>query len=129
MKKEKNKSPVWAGWCFPNRFWTQESTLLVVSVMSLEKVQSAIIPKLGKGELLFFAYLQSFLLIPLMVSELCSRHSSKFKNEQRAITTKFGKAQSKFLCIAHLPIEIYQPTKFHVDISYSFRVMSRTRCF
>jgi hypothetical protein len=32
-----------------------------------------------------------------------------------------------FLCTAHLPIEIYSHTKFHVDISYSFRVMSQTR--
>jgi hypothetical protein len=44
-----------------------------------------------------------------------------------AITTKFGKAEFKFLITVHLPIEIYLPTKFLVDISYSLRVMSRTR--
>jgi hypothetical protein len=67
--------------------------------------------------------LQSFLLIPLMVSELCPRQSSKCKNEHGAITTKFGNAEFKFLYTAHVPIEIYLPTKFHVDISCSFTVI------
>jgi hypothetical protein len=33
------------------------------------------------------------------------------------------------LCIAYLPIEIYLPTKFHVNISYIFTAMSWTRFF
>jgi hypothetical protein len=40
------------------------------------------------------------------------------KMNKRAITKKFGKAEFKFLCTAYLPIEIYLPAKFHVDISY-----------
>jgi hypothetical protein len=58
-----------------------------------------------------------------------SETTSKCKNEQRAITTKFDKTEFKFLCTAYQPIEIYLPTNFHVDISYSFRVMSRIRFF
>jgi hypothetical protein len=69
------------------------------------------------------------MLISLIVLELCSRQRSKCKNEHRAITTKFGKAEFKFSCTANLPIEIYLPTKFHVDISCSFRVISQTRFF
>jgi hypothetical protein len=58
-----------------------------------------------------------------------SRTTSKSKNKQRAITPELGKAELWFLCTAHLPIEIYLPTKFHVDISYSFTTMSWTRYF
>jgi hypothetical protein len=53
-----------------------------------------------------------------MVSELCPGQSSKCKNEQRAIATKFGKAEFKFLFTAHLPIEVHLP----VDISCSFEL-------
>jgi hypothetical protein len=42
-----------------------------------------------------------FLLIPLMVSELCPGQSSKCKNEQRAKTTKFGK-RSSISCALHI---------------------------
>jgi hypothetical protein len=59
-------------------------------------------------------YLQCFMLIPLIVLELCPRQSSKCKNEQRAIIKKLGKAGLLFLCTAHLLDEIYLPTKFHV---------------
>jgi hypothetical protein len=39
------------------------------------------------------------------------------------------KTELRFLCTAHLlnVYNIYLPTKFQVDISYSFRVMSRTK--
>jgi hypothetical protein len=46
---------------------------------------------------------------------------------KRAITPKLNKAVFRFLIIAVLYNEIYLPTKFHVDISNSFRVMSRTK--
>jgi hypothetical protein len=115
-------------------FDTGKYTSCSLRVISL----SAMIPKLGKAELLFFARhfksmqsinLQIFMLIALMVSELCPGQSSKCKNEQRTITTKFGMAEFKFLCTAHLPIEVSLPTKFDVDISCSFRVISRTIFF
>jgi hypothetical protein len=61
------------------------------------------------------------------VSELCHRQSSKFKNEQRAITPKVGKAKLRFFYTALLFNEINLPTKFHVDISNGFRLMSRTK--
>jgi hypothetical protein len=47
----------------------------------------------------------------------------------RVMLGKLGESELRFLRIAHLLIDIYLPTKFHVDISYSFRVMSRTRFF
>jgi hypothetical protein len=62
-------------------------------------------------------YLQSFMLIPLIVLELCSGQSSKSENKQRGIIKKLGKAELRFLCTAHLHNEIYLPTKIHVDIS------------
>ena len=70
---------------------------------------------------------QSFLLIPLKVLELCPRQSSNNKNKQRAITPKLGNAEL-FLCTALLHNEIYLPTKFLVETSCSFKVMSQTRC-
>ena len=55
--------------------------------------------------------------------------SSKCKNEKKkAITSKLGKAELRFLCTALLLNEIYLPTKFLVETSCSFRVMSWTRC-
>jgi hypothetical protein len=72
-------------------------------------------------------YLQSFLLISLIDLEKCPGQSSKCKNEQRAITPKLGKTELWFFSAAFLLNEIYLPTQFHVDISYSFRVMSRTK--
>ena len=47
-------------------------------------------------------YLHSFLLIPLVVSDLCPRQSAKCKKEQRAITPKIGKAELQFFCTALL---------------------------
>jgi len=54
---------------------------------------------------------------------------TKFKvwNKQRAITPKLGKAELWLLSNALLLNEIYLPTKFEVDISCSFRLMSRTK--
>jgi hypothetical protein len=66
-------------------------------------------------------------MISLTVSELCPGQNSKCKNEQRAITPKLDKAVFRFFSIAVLSNEIYLPTKFHVDISNSFRVMPRTK--
>jgi hypothetical protein len=40
-----------------------------------------------------YIYLQSFMLISLIVLELCPRQKSKSKNKQRAITSKYGKAE------------------------------------
>jgi hypothetical protein len=60
--------------------------------------------------------LQSSMLISLTILELCSGQSLKCKNEQRAITPKEVMAELRFLCTAHLPIEIYLPTNFYVDI-------------
>jgi hypothetical protein len=74
-----------------------------------------------------YVYLQSFILISLIVSELCPGQSSKCKNEQRAPTSKLGKADLWFLYNALLLNEIYLHTKFHVDISCCYKVMSRTR--
>jgi hypothetical protein len=84
--------------------------------MSLEKVESAIIPKLGKAELLFFVLhfysmrsfnLQSFLLIPLMVSELCPGQSSKCKKRTKGNKykiSKFGNAEFLFLSTSIYPL-------------------------
>jgi hypothetical protein len=69
-------------------------------------------------------YPQRFILIALSVLELCPGQSSKCTNKHRAIIQKLGKAELRFLCTTHLLNEIYLPTKFHVDTSYSFRVMS-----
>jgi hypothetical protein len=52
---------------------------------------------------------------------------TKFKNEQRAITPKLGKAELRFFCTALLSNEINLPTKFHVDTSNGFRFMSHTK--
>jgi hypothetical protein len=50
----------------------------------------------------------------------------KYKNKQRAISLKLGKAELWFFSTAHLPNKIYKTIKFYVDISYSCRVLSRT---
>jgi hypothetical protein len=75
-------------------------------------------------------YLQSFLLIPLVVSEYALDKLQSVKNEQRAITQKLGKAEL-FFCtspvLAFLLNIMYQPTKFIVHTSYSIRVISGTR--
>jgi hypothetical protein len=65
------------------------------------------------------------MLISLIVLELCPGQSPKCKNEQRAIIQKLDKAELRLLCTAHQLNEIYLPIKFHIDTSYSFRVMSR----
>jgi hypothetical protein len=36
--------------------------------------------------------------------------------------SKIRQKELWFLCIAHLPIEIYLPTKFHFDISYNLEL-------
>jgi hypothetical protein len=68
-------------------------------------------------------YLQSFMLTSLEFLELCPGQSFKYKNKQRAITPKLGKAELWFLWTA--PNEIYLPTKFHVDTSCCFKVPTR----
>jgi hypothetical protein len=40
--------------------------------------------------------------VSLLVSELCTKQSSKCKNEQRAITPKLGEAELWFFCNALL---------------------------
>jgi hypothetical protein len=72
-------------------------------------------------------YLQSFMLIPLILLELCPGQSSKCKNKQMGIIQKLDKAELRLLSTAHLLNEIYLPIKFYVDTSYTFRVMSRTK--
>jgi hypothetical protein len=72
-------------------------------------------------------YLQSFMLISLIVLELCPVQSSKCKNEQRAITPKFGKTALWFFCTALLLNEICLPTKVNVDTSCCFKVIFRTK--
>jgi hypothetical protein len=67
------------------------------------------------------------MLITLIVLELCPGQSSKCKNKQRAIIHKLGKTELWFLSTAHLLNEIYLPTRFHVDTSCCFKVMSRKR--
>jgi hypothetical protein len=107
-------------------------------ISNCKNEQRAITPKLGNVELWFCCtalllneissiYLQSFLLIPLVVLLLCPGQSSKCKNEQRAITPKLGKVELWFFCTALLLNEIYQPTKFLVYTSCCFRVMSWTK--
>jgi hypothetical protein len=61
------------------------------------------------------------------IIELCPGKNSKCKSEERAITRKIDKVVFRFFSIAVLSNEIYLPTKFNVDISNSFRVMSRTK--
>jgi hypothetical protein len=73
-----------------------------------------------------YIYLQSFMLIPVMVFEFYLWQSLKCKNEQ-LITPSICKAELWFLYTAHLPYKIYQLTKFHVEFLYNYRVMSRTR--
>jgi hypothetical protein len=67
------------------------------------------------------------MLISLIILELCPGQSSKFQNEQRKITPKLGKTELWFFNNALLRNEISLPTKFHVDISYTFKIMSRTK--
>jgi len=69
-----------------------------------------------KGQLLHFysvryIYLQSFLLIPCVVSQLCPGQCSKCKNEQKAIIKIFSKEELQFLCNALLLNEIYLLTQ------------------
>jgi len=78
-----------------------------------------------------FIYLHSFLLIPLVVSDLCLKQSAKCKKEQRAITPKIGKAELQFFCTALLlnKRDTYNiHTKLLVHTTCSFKVMSWTRC-
>jgi hypothetical protein len=59
--------------------------------------------------------------------KLCPGQSSNCKIEQKAITPKLGQTELRFFSTALLFNELYPSTKFHVDISYSFRVISRTK--
>jgi hypothetical protein len=67
------------------------------------------------------------MLISFIVSKICLGQSSKCKIKQRALTSKLGKTELWFLCNAHLLNEINIPTKFHVDTSCCYRVMSRSK--
>jgi hypothetical protein len=67
------------------------------------------------------------MMISLIVLESCPGQSSKCKNKQRAIIKKIGKAELRFVCTAQLFNEIYLPTQFNDDISYSFRVSSKCK--
>jgi len=75
-----------------------------------------------------YIYIQSFVLISLVILELCSRQCSKCKTLTKVNNSKLGKAELCFLFIVLLLNEIYLPTKFLVDTSCSLRVMSWTRC-
>jgi hypothetical protein len=56
---------------------------------------------------------------------------TKFKvlKSTKGNNSKIRQKKLWFMCTAHLPIEIYLLTKFHVDFFYNFRDMSRTRFF
>jgi hypothetical protein len=93
--------------------------------------------KLGKTELWFFnnALLLNEIYLPTKFHvdishtfRVMSRTKFKCKNNQRAIIQKLDTAELWFLCTANLLNEIYLPTGFHVDTSYSLRVMSWTLC-
>jgi hypothetical protein len=71
--------------------------------------------------------LQSFMLMSLIVLELCPGQCLQCKNEQKAITPKVCKTELWFFYTAPLHNEIYLPTRFHADTSCCFKVMSRTR--
>jgi RsiW-degrading membrane proteinase PrsW (M82 family) len=96
--------------------------LLLRQSSKCKNEQRAIIWKLAKTELWFFCiallhsmrsiYQQSFMLISLIVLELCSGQSSKRKNKQRAIIWKFVKTELWFFCNALLLNEIYLPQNF-----------------
>jgi hypothetical protein len=102
--------------------------VLIISYLLYRAIeQRAITPKLDKSygscALHFYSmrsiYLQSFMLVSLKVLKLCRGQSSKCKNERGAVTPKIGQ-ELWFLYTAHLPNEIYLPTKFHVDTSCCF---------
>jgi hypothetical protein len=65
-------------------------------------------------------YQQNFMLISLIVLELCPGQSLKCKNEQMAIIPKLGKAELRLFRIALLLNEIYLSTIFLVDTSQSY---------
>ena len=69
------------------------------------------------------------MLITLTVFVLCSVQILIIKNtkHQRAITPTLCIIKLWFLCSALLLNKIYLPMKFHVDTTYSFRVMLRTK--
>jgi len=64
-------------------------------------------------------YIQSFFLIPLVVSELGPIKDLNYKYKQRAITPKLGKAKLGVLRTALLLNEIHLPIKFYVHITCS----------
>jgi hypothetical protein len=120
------------GWCYRIGFGHRK--VYLVSYV-LDKVQSAITPKLGKAELRFLctAHKPNEINLPTQFHDdnfysYRVMFCSKCKNEQRGITPKMSKAELQFLSTAHLPNEIYLPKKYHVwDITCCCRVMSRTR--
>lgn len=80
--------------------------------MQQPKLYGAEICFLCNAFLFIYIYLQIFLLIPVLVSELRSEHTLKlnFKNEQQTITINQGNAELRLLCTAHLLNEMYLPT-------------------
>jgi hypothetical protein len=69
------------------------------------------------------SHLQSFMLISLIVLELCPRQNFSIRGEN----LKMRLNRVMVLSTALLLTEIYLPTMFHLDISYSFRVMFRIK--
>ena len=51
----------------------------------------------------------------------------KFVNTQRAITTKVGKPELRFMCSARCLMVFNVCVKFHENMSSGFKVMERTR--
>ena len=71
--------------------------------------------------------LGSIEVLPLKISVLCSGQNWNVQKLQRAITPKLGNQELRFLYTALLLIQIYPPMKFHIDTSYIFCVMLRTK--
>jgi hypothetical protein len=89
--------------------------------------QRAITPKLDKAMFRFLSiavlsneiYLPTKFHVDISNSFSYVPYKSKSKNKQRVFNQVLGQAELRFLCNAHLLNEIYLPTKFHVDTSYS----------
>jgi len=61
-------------------------------------------------------YLEIFMLISFVVTEICSTQNSSIENNQRAITLELGSRRLFFLCSTLLLVKVYQPIKFHAGI-------------
>jgi hypothetical protein len=92
-----NKSLVWTWWCSLNRFWTQESTPIVVSELcscNNSKIRQGRVTVLCTGLLINENYLPTkFLVDAYMVSELKFLIYFKMLKLIRAITPKLGKPE------------------------------------